>query len=85
MCAPCHVRRMVGMEVLLDLFGTSVKRRRTQGDRDCYQFTSWYDAQEVYEASLYNPGWDVFFLDEDGDGLACECLYYGYHCLTPWD
>ena len=34
---------------------------------------------------MYNPGWDVFFLDEDGDGLACECLYYGYHCLTPWD
>jgi Excalibur calcium-binding domain len=70
--------------LVLDLL-TLTSPASAQGDRDCYQFTSWYDAQEVYEASMYNPGWDVFYLDEDGDGLACECLYYGYHCLTPWD
>ena len=56
-----------------------------QGDLDCYQFASWNDAQATYQSELANPGWDWMYLDEDGDGIACECLYYGYHCWTPWD
>lgn len=55
-----------------------------QSDLDCYQFGSWQAAQDTYEAIVYNDGWDWMHLDEDGDGLACECLYYGYQCWTPW-
>ena len=50
-----------------------------QGDLDCWQFGSWADAQATSDA---NPWMD---LDDDYDGIACECLYYGYPCWTPYD
>jgi hypothetical protein len=55
-----------------------------QGDLDCWQFASWEDVQATYEQILATDGWDWMLLDEDGDGIACECLYYGYECWTPY-
>ena len=56
-----------------------------QGDLDCWQFASWDEAQATYQSTLVDPGWDWMNLDDDADGIACECLYYGYHCWTPGD
>jgi hypothetical protein len=53
-------------------------------DLDCYQFASWDAANATYQNEIASSGWDWMHLDEDGDGLPCECLYYGYHCWTPW-
>lgn len=55
-----------------------------QGDLDCWQFGSWQEAQSTYEATLANDGWDWMRLDDDYDGIACECLYYGYECWRPY-
>ena len=55
-----------------------------QADLDCWQFGSWDEANATYNAELADPGWDWMRLDEDSDGIPCECLYYGYQCWTPY-
>lgn len=49
-----------------------------QADMDCWEFGNWWDAQATHEAYPWMG------LDGDWDGIACECLYYGYACWTPW-
>jgi hypothetical protein len=54
-------------------------------DLDCYQFASHADAQATYEHILTTDGWDWMNLDDDSDGIACECLLPGsyYACWRP--
>ena len=47
-------------------------------DRDCHEFTSWWDAQNFYLASG-GPENDPHRLDHDGDGIACQSLYGAPH------
>jgi hypothetical protein len=42
-------------------------------DVNCADFVSWIEAQEFFEQNG-GPGGDVFGLDADGDGVACESL-----------
>ena len=42
-------------------------------DRDCVDFTSWWDAQNFYLAAG-GPDQDPHSLDHNGDGSACESL-----------
>jgi hypothetical protein len=65
---------IVGAFVALGLSSTAL----AQGDLDCWQFATWADAQATHEA---NPWMN---LDDDWDGIACECLYFGYPCWTPY-
>jgi hypothetical protein len=44
------------------------------GDYDCSDFYSHWEAQEFYEESLYELGYDFHGLDRDKDGIACESL-----------
>jgi hypothetical protein len=53
-------------------------------DLDCWQIGNWYAANDLYWHNIQEAGWDWMHLDEDGDGLPCECLYYGFSCWTPW-
>jgi hypothetical protein len=50
---------------------------------DCYQFGSFDEAQAAYEADLASPHPTLEYLDDDGDGLICECLYYEEICWLP--
>jgi hypothetical protein len=50
---------------------------------DCYQFGSFDEAQAAYEADLAKPFPTLEYLDDDGDGLICECLYYEEICWVP--
>jgi hypothetical protein len=50
---------------------------------DCYQFGSFDEAQAAYEADLAQPFPTLEYLDDDGDGLICECLYYEEICWVP--
>lgn len=45
-------------------------------DLDCDDFLTWEQAQRCYEHCLRERGFDVFRLDADGDGTACEGLKY---------
>ena len=45
-------------------------------DLDCDDFPTWEQAQRCYEHCLRERGFDVFRLDADGDGIACEKLRY---------
>jgi hypothetical protein len=40
----------------------------------CYQYTSWDQAQAAHQAQPW------LGLDADGNGVACECLLYGFPC-----
>ena len=44
-----------------------------QNRYNCSDFASWRDAQTTYYVSG-GPAYDPNYLDEDGDGLACEAL-----------
>jgi hypothetical protein len=50
---------------------------------DCYQFGSFDEAQAAYEADLTSPNPTLGYLEDDGDGLICECLYYEEICWVP--
>ena len=50
---------------------------------DCYQFGSFDEAQAAYEADLASPNPTMGYLDDDNDGLICECLYYEEICWLP--
>lgn len=52
---------------------TSKSLAKTKADMDCKDFTTWQDAQSVYESNggLSN---DIYDLDRDHDGIACEDL-----------
>jgi hypothetical protein len=50
---------------------------------DCYQFGSFEEAQAAYEADQATPFPTLGYLDDDGDGLICECLYYEEICWVP--
>ena len=50
---------------------------------DCYQFGSFDEAQAAYEADQANFSPTLTYLDDDGDGLICECLYYEEICWLP--
>jgi hypothetical protein len=50
---------------------------------DCYQFGSFDEAQAAYEADLASPNPTLGYLEDDGDGLICECLYYEEICWLP--
>ncbi len=50
---------------------------------DCYQFGSIDEAQAAYEADLASPFPTLGYLEDDGDGLICECLYYEEICWLP--
>jgi hypothetical protein len=50
---------------------------------DCYQFGTYEAAQAAYEADQANPFPTLTYLDDDGDGLICECLYYEEICWVP--
>ena len=50
---------------------------------DCYQFGSFDEAQAAYEADLASPNPTLGYLDDDADGLICECLYYEEICWLP--
>jgi len=50
---------------------------------DCYQFGSFDEAQAAYEADLLSVNPTLGYLDDDGDGLICECLYYEEICWLP--
>jgi hypothetical protein len=50
---------------------------------DCYQFGSYEEAQAAYEADQANPFPTLTYLDDDADGLICECLYYEEICGLP--
>ncbi len=43
---------------------------------DCYQFGSFDEAQAAYEADQASFSPTLTYLDDDTDGLICECLYY---------
>lgn len=59
--------------VMATLFGLAfaVNARAEIG---CYQYLSWDAAQAAHQA---NPG---LGLDADGNGVACDCLLYGFPC-----
>jgi hypothetical protein len=42
------------------------------GDMDCGDFESHYEAQRTYDNLYKCYGTDIFKLDRDGDGIACE-------------
>ena len=50
---------------------------------DCYQFGSLDEAQAAYEADRPASARPLTSLDDDGDGLICECLYYEEICGLP--
>ena len=50
---------------------------------DCYQFGSFDEAQAAYEADQASVDPQLSYLDDDGDGLICECLYYEEICWLP--
>lgn len=50
---------------------------------DCYQFGSFDEAQAAYEADQASFSPTLTYLDDDGDGLICECLYYEEICWLP--
>jgi len=50
---------------------------------DCYQFGSFDEAQAAYEADQASFSPTLTYLDDDGDGLICECLYYEEICGLP--
>ena len=50
---------------------------------DCYQFGSFDAAQAAYEADQASPNPTLTYLDDDHDGLICECLYYEEVCWLP--
>jgi hypothetical protein len=50
---------------------------------DCYQFGSYDEAQSAYEADQAMPFPNLGYLDDDHDGLICECLYYEEICWLP--
>jgi hypothetical protein len=50
---------------------------------DCYQFGSFEEAQAAYEADQASFSPTLTYLDDDGDGLICECLYYEEICWLP--
>jgi len=50
---------------------------------DCYQFGSFDEARAAYEADLVSVNPTLGYLDDDGDGLICECLYYEEICWLP--
>ena len=50
---------------------------------DCYQFGSFDEAQAAYEADQASINPTLTYLDDDGDGLICECLYYEEICWLP--
>ena len=52
---------------------------------DCYQFGSFDEAQAAYEADQTSVNPTLTYLDDDRDGLICECLYYEEICWLPSD
>jgi hypothetical protein len=48
-----------------------------QDTLDCRDFTSAEQAQACFDTCLVNTGYDVYDLDADGNGLACETTAYG--------
>jgi hypothetical protein len=50
---------------------------------DCYQFGSFDEAQAAYEVDQASFSPTLGYLDDDGDGLICECLYYEEICWLP--
>jgi hypothetical protein len=50
---------------------------------DCYQFGTYEEAQAAYEADQAKPFPTLTYLDDDYDGLICECLYYEEICWLP--
>ena len=50
---------------------------------DCYQFGSFDEAQAAYEADQASFSPTLTYLDDDADGLICECLYYEEICWLP--
>jgi hypothetical protein len=50
---------------------------------DCYQFGTYEEAQAAYEADQAMPFPTLTYLDDDYDGLICECLYYEEICWVP--
>ena len=52
---------------------------------DCYQFGSFDEAQAAYEADQASFSPTLTYLDDDHDGLICECLYYEEICWVPSD
>ena len=50
---------------------------------DCYQFGSFDEARAAYEADQASFSPTLTYLDDDGDGLICECLYYEEICWLP--
>ena len=52
---------------------------------DCYQFGSFDEAQAAYAADQASFRPTLTYLDNDGDGLICECLYDEEICWLPSD
>jgi hypothetical protein len=40
----------------------------------CYQYSSWEAAQTAHQTAPW------LGLDADGNGVACDCLLYGFPC-----
>jgi hypothetical protein len=50
---------------------------------DCYQFGSYEEAQAASEVDQASFSPTLTYLDDDGDGLICECFYYEEICWLP--
>lgn len=70
------------MPFSLSLFAVSASTT-THTTLDCYQFGSYDEAQAAYEVDLASLSPTLTYLDDDGDGLICECLYYEELCYVP--
>ncbi len=70
--------RSLALVVAFAVFGLTGAASAQVADLDCWQFATWEEAQATHEAYPWMN------LDDDWDGIACECLYYGYECWTPW-
>ena len=60
-----------------------VAQTTTYTPLDCYQFGTYEEAQAAFEADQAMPFPTLTYLDDDVDGLICECLYYEEICGLP--
>ena len=70
------LQKIWGEEKSLNLPGdpTTTRSFEEYGDYDCTDFDSHTDAQEFYEQSIEEFGFDYHELDRNEDGIACESL-----------
>ena len=53
---------------------TTTRSFEEYGDYDCSDFSYHSEAQEFYEESINELGYDYHELDRNNDGVACESL-----------